>query len=359
MTSASDQPVSFEPSTLSEDHPAYATHQAAIRSVQRVINDMAPYQNVEVASTGIGQLLQLQPLILTGAGMSTDSGIPDYRGPEGSLRHSRPMTYQEFLHDDSARRRYWARSFVGWQHISDAAPHAGHEILARWNARGIISGIVTQNVDGLHQRSQRAADAAAGQDAVSGPIIPLHGSMDEVECLVCGVRESREEFGHRLQEANRDVAEHWHLDDIEINPDGDARIPTQWVQQFTMVRCLNCGSDKQTNCRVFWRNRSTAAQACISKLLEASGGLIVVGSSLAVMVVTVSFWKQIEHKPIGIINLGPTRGEQRATFRWRSGVRQALEWLDSSHLTQQLCFYVPCYCCSHDLMGSPLAIMLC
>jgi len=333
MTSASDQPVSFEPSTLSEDHPAYATHQAAIRSVQRVINDMAPYQNVEVASTGIGQLLQLQPLILTGAGMSTDSGIPDYRGPEGSLRHSRPMTYQEFLHDDSARRRYWARSFVGWQHISDAAPHAGHEILARWNARGIISGIVTQNVDGLHQRSQRAADAAAGQDAVSGPIIPLHGSMDEVECLVCGVRESREEFGHRLQEANRDVAEHWHLDDIEINPDGDARIPTQWVQQFTMVRCLNCGSDKLKPTVVYFGEIvPQQRKRAISKLLEASGGLIVVGSSLAVMS---SYRILLEadraHKPIGIINLGPTRGEQRATFRWRSGVRQALEWLDQQH----------------------------
>src|SRR5699024_1900270 len=122
MTSASDQPVSFEPSTLSEDHPAYATHQSAIRSVLRVINDMAPYQNVEVASTCIGELLLLQSLVLNGAGMSTGSGIPDYRGSEGSLRHSRPLTYQAFLHDDSARRRFWARSFVGWQHISVAVP---------------------------------------------------------------------------------------------------------------------------------------------------------------------------------------------------------------------------------------------
>ncbi len=330
MTSASDRPISFEPSTLSEDHPAYATHQAAIRSVQRVINDKAPYQNVEVASTGIGQLLQLQPLILTGAGMSTDSGIPDYRGPEGSLRHSRPMTYQEFLHDDTARRRYWARSFVGWQHMSDAAPHAGHEILARWNAQGIITGIVTQNVDGLHQRSQRAADTTAGQDAVPGPIIPLHGSMDEVECLVCGVRESREEFGHRLYEANRDVAQHWHLEDIEINPDGDARIPVEWVQQFTMVRCLNCGSDKLKPTVVYFGEIvPQQRKRAISKLLETSGALIVVGSSLAVMS---SYRILLEahraHKPIGIINLGPTRGEQRATFRWRSGVRQALEWLD-------------------------------
>src|SRR5699024_4261499 len=149
MTSASDQPVSFEPSTLSEDHPAYATHQAAIRSVQRVINDMAPYQNVEVASTGIGELLQLQPVILAGAGIATGCGMPEYRRPEGSLRHCRSMTYQECLQDGCARRRYWARSFVGWQHISAAAAHAGPEILARWNARGIISGIVTQNVDGL------------------------------------------------------------------------------------------------------------------------------------------------------------------------------------------------------------------
>lgn len=330
MTSSSDRPTSFGPAAFSEDHPAFATHQAAIRSVQRVIDDMAPYQNVQVASTGIGQLLNLNPLILTGAGMSTDSGIPDYRGPEGSLRHSRPMTYQEFLHDDAARQRYWARSFVGWQHMHEASPHSGHEVIARWNAAGRISGVVTQNVDGLHQRSQRAADAQAGQGTVSGPVIALHGSMDEIECLVCGVKEEREAFGLRLHDANLGVAEHWQITEDDINPDGDARIPQQWVDDFTMVGCLNCGSKNLKPTIVYFgeivpQQRKTA----ISELLEHSGALIVVGSSLAVM----SGYRMLleadrARKPIGIINLGPTRGEERATFRWRTGVKQALEWLD-------------------------------
>src|SRR5699024_10816895 len=153
----------------------------------------------------------------------------------------------------------------------------------------------------------------------------------EVECLVCGVRESREEFGHRLQEANRDVAEHWHLDDIEINPDGDARIPTQWVDEFTMVRCLNCGSTKLKPTVVYFGEIvPQQRKRAIQDLLENSGALIVVGSSLAVM----SGYRMLletdrARKPIGVVNRGPTRGEERATVRRRDGVKEALEWLDT------------------------------
>ncbi|OAV59148.1 Sir2 family NAD-dependent protein deacetylase [Enteractinococcus helveticum] len=330
MTDSSDRPIYSDASTLSEDHPAYATHQAAMRSVQRVIENTAPYQNVQVASTGIGQLLRLKPLVLTGAGMSTDSGIPDYRGPEGSLRHSRPMTYQEFLHDDAARHRYWARSFVGWQHMNAANPHAGHNIIAKWNTEGHIAGVVTQNVDGLHQQSQRVADQQATHGSEAGPIIALHGSMDEIECLVCGVKENREDFGIRLREANAGVADHWQISEELINPDGDARIPQDWVEQFQMVHCLNCGSDKLKPTVVYFgeivpKQRKEAIQT----LLDRSGALIVIGSSLAVMSgYRILLEADRARKPIGIINLGPTRGEERATFRWRSGVKQALEWLD-------------------------------
>lgn len=330
MTGSSDRPISFESSFLSEEHPAYATHQAAMRSVRRVIENTAPYQNVQVASAGIAHLLRLKPLILTGAGMSTDSGIPDYRGPKGSLRHSRPMTYQEFLHDDAARRRYWARSFVGWRHMHSATPHAGHRILAAWNAQGRIAGIVTQNVDGLHQQSQRAANkyVTSGRDA--GPIIALHGSMDEVECLVCGLKEDREAFGARLNAENTDIADNWQVSNEHVNPDGDARIPQEWVDQFRMVPCLRCGSDKLKPTVVYFgeiipKQRKIAIQ----KLLSESGALIVVGSSLAVMSgYRILLEADRARKPIGIVNLGPTRGEERANFRWRTGVQEALKWLD-------------------------------
>ena len=330
MTDSSDRPISSGVSTLSEDHPAYATHQAAMRSVQRVIKNTAPYQNVQVASTGIEQLLGLRPLVLTGAGISTDSGIPDYRGPEGSLRHSRPMTYQEFLHDDAARHRYWARSFVGWHHMNAAIPNTGHDIIASWNTKGHIAGVVTQNVDGLHQQSQRRADQLAGPNSIAGPVIALHGSMGEIECLVCGVKEDREKFGIRLRQANAGVADQWIISEEFINPDGDARIPQEWVEQFHMVNCLNCGSTKLKPTVVYFGEMVPKhRKAAIQDLLGRSGALIVIGSSLAVMSgYRILLEADRARKPIGIINLGPTRGEERATFRWRTGVRQALEWLD-------------------------------
>lgn len=333
MTSSSDRPISYESTYLSEDHPAYATHQAAIRSVRRVVDDTAPRQNVEVASNGIRQLLHLKPLVLTGAGMSTDSGIPDYRGPEGSLRHSRPMTYQEFLHDTSARRRYWARAFVGWQHLHAAHPHVGHDIIARWNATGLISGVVTQNVDGLHQRAQHNLSQIAEPSHNPGPVIALHGSMDNIECLVCGTTEPREAFGKRLRLENAHVADIWQVAPQDINPDGDARIPDQWVEEFVMIQCLNCGSEKLKPTVVYFGEIvPQRRKLAIQQLLEHSGALIVVGSSLAVMS---SYRILLEADrmriPIGIINRGPTRGEDRATFRWRTGVIPALEWLNTNH----------------------------
>lgn len=335
MTSSSNRPISFESSSFPEHHPAYATHQAAIRSVERVIDTTAPLQNVQVASTGLLQLLKLRPLILTGAGMSTDSGIPDYRGPEGSLRHSRPMTYQEFLHDKAARQRYWARSFVGWRHLHEATPHRGHEILARWNAQNIISGIITQNVDGLHQRTQRHTQVQDAQLAAPA-VIALHGSMDEIECLACGMTEDRESFGQRLQQANAHVADRWQVDQQDINPDGDARIPQEWVEEFTMVRCLHCGSDKLKPTVVYFGEIvPKQRKAAIRELMAESGALIVLGSSLAVMSsYRILLEADRSRKPIGIINLGPTRGEDRATFRWRTGVKPALEWLDEQLLAQ-------------------------
>lgn len=330
MQHSSDRPISFDPSSIAADHPAYATHQGALRSVQRVIDSSAPPQNVQVASTGLAQLLRLQPLVLTGAGMSTDSGIPDYRGPQGSLRHSRPMTYQEFLHDETARRRYWARSFVGWQHLNSARPHNGHEILARWNSQDRITGIVTQNVDGLHQQSQRMIGEQSAEEQALSPVIALHGSMDNIECLVCGVKENREAFGIRLYEANRHVAEQWRVSHEDVNPDGDARIPQAWVEEFTMVTCLNCGSDKLKPTVVYFGEIvPEQRKRKIQELLDQSGALIVIGSSLAVMSgYRILLAADRQRKPIGIINRGPTRGEERATFRWRAGVRPALEWLD-------------------------------
>ena len=154
--------------------------------------------------------------------------------------------------------------------------------------------------------------------------------MDEIECLVCGVHENREAFGRRLHHANAHRSEQWQVSHADINPDGDARIPQEWVDEFTMVTCLNCGSDKLKPTVVYFGEIvPQQRKVAISELLTSSGALIVVGSSLAVMSgYRILLEADRARKPIGIINLGPTRGEERATFRWRTGVKQALEWLD-------------------------------
>ncbi|MFE1715130.1 Sir2 family NAD-dependent protein deacetylase, partial [Streptomyces sp. NPDC058728] len=164
-------------------------------------------------------------LVLSGAGLSTESGIPDYRGEGGSLRRHTPMTYQEFTADARARRRYWARSHLGWRTFGRARPNAGHRAVAAFGRHGLLAGVITQNVDGLHQ--------AAG----SGGVVELHGSLDRVVCLSCGAFSARREVALRLEEANAGFAPVA----AGLNPDGDADLTDGLGGDFSVVPCSACG----------------------------------------------------------------------------------------------------------------------
>jgi len=187
---------------------------------------------------------------LTGAGMSTDSGIPDYRGPGSPAR--RPMNFDEFCSGPAARRRYWSRAFVGWQHMSGAAPNAGHRALARLQAADAIGTLVTQNVDGLH--------AAAG----SRPLIDLHGRISEVGCLDCRSVTSRHDLQIRLAALNPAYARA-DTSDIEIAPDGDALVDDS--ERFVLADCESCGGRLKPHVVFFGENvprdRVAAATALV------------------------------------------------------------------------------------------------
>lgn len=294
-------------------------HRAALRSIERVVGENTPLQDPHFASTGIRTMLERgSVLVLTGAGVSTDSGIPDYRGPNGSLLRHRPMTYQEFLHEPAARHRYWARSFVGWRHMTQAAPNPIHYRLAQWETEGKISGIVTQNVDGLH--------LAAG----SRNVIALHGDMESISCLNCGAAEGRLSLDARLVAANPGYLERVDLDPSLVNPDGDVSLDQAHVDEFTMVGCLKCGSVAlKPGVVYFGENVPVERKARLKELETASSALLVIGSSLAVM----SGYKLLldargSGKRVGLINGGPTRGDAKADYRWRTSISPALEQLD-------------------------------
>ena len=166
--------------------------------------------------------------VLSGAGLSTESGIPDYRGPSGALRARLPMTIAEFRGSRAARQRYWARAHIGWRRISAAQPNAGHRAVAGLQQAGVLDGIITQNVDGLHQ--------AAGASGV----IELHGTLGRVVCLACGGAESRDALDERLRVANPDLD--WAVV-ATSNPDGDVELADEQVARFRLVGCESCGAD--------------------------------------------------------------------------------------------------------------------
>jgi NAD-dependent SIR2 family protein deacetylase len=236
-------------------------------------------------------------VVLSGAGLSTDSGIPDYRGPSGSARRSTPMTYQTFTGDAIARRRYWARSHLGWRTIGDARPNDGHRAVARLQQLGVIDGIVTQNVDGLHQ----AAGAA--------DVVELHGNLARIRCLDCGAISSRAALSARLDAANPDFAGVAGV----VNADGDAEVDDALLDGFTVVDCTACGGMLKPDVVYFGEAVPPDRVARAFDLVEAARTLLVLGSSLTVhsgrRFVTRAAKLGIQ---VAIVNQGVTRGEPYA-----------------------------------------------
>jgi len=235
--------------------------------------------------------------VLSGAGLSTESGIPDYRGATGRLRRAEPMTYQTFTGTAAARRRYWARSHLGWRYVAGALPNEGHRAVAELEHRGLLTGIITQNVDGLHQ--------AAGARRV----IELHGSLGRVFCLGCGERTSREHLDARLRAANPD----WEGRVAGITPDGDAIVDDAAAATFRVVDCESCGGLLKPDVIFFGENVPGPRVEDCYRLVERSAGLAVFGSSLTVM----SGYRFVRHAarhgiPVVIINHGATRGDVHA-----------------------------------------------
>jgi NAD-dependent SIR2 family protein deacetylase len=239
--------------------------------------------------------------VLSGAGLSTESGIPDYRGAEGSLRRHTPMTYDVFAGSEEGRRRYWARSHLGWRTITRAAPNDGHLAVAALRNQGFLSGVITQNVDGLHQ--------AAGTPGV----VELHGSLDSVVCLGCRRTSSREELDRRLRAANPG----FEGEATRINPDGDVELADEVVRGFALVACTGCGSGVLKPDVVFFGENvpRPRVERCY-RLVDEANALLVLGSSLTVM----SGLRFVRYaaktgKQVLIVNHGETRGDQYATVR--------------------------------------------
>lgn len=238
-------------------------------------------------------------VVLSGAGLSTESGIPDYRGPSGALRRATPMTYQAFVGDLQARQRYWARSFLGWRMIARAAPNDGHRAVAELARQGLVAGIVTQNVDGLHQ--------AGGAQAV----VELHGSLARVICLDCGELSPREELDDRLRSANPQFAAQAGT----VNPDGDVELGDEQLAGFRTVDCGTCGGMLKPDVVFFGENvPRDRVQGCFA-MVERARLLLVLGSSLTVMSGRRFVLRAAKHGiPVAIVNQGPTRGDDFATL---------------------------------------------
>jgi NAD-dependent SIR2 family protein deacetylase len=256
------------------------------------------------------QLLRGRPIVvLTGAGVSTESGIPDYRSPEATARVRRPIHGPDFVRSEAVRRRYWARAMVGWERFRRAQPGPAHRAIAELEQRGIVTSVITQNVDRLHQ--------AAGSRCV----IELHGALAEVVCLRCGAIEDRNAVQLRMHEANGP----WNDGAARMTPDGDADLDDAAVAAFQVPACVGCGGALKPRVVLFGENveRPIVDEAFAS--VDHAGALLVAGTSLAVFSGYRFLRRAAERRiPIGIVNRGPVRGEEHAKVKIDASTGSAL-----------------------------------
>lgn len=251
--------------------------------------------------------------VLTGAGLSTDSGIPDYRGPDSPP--SNPMTIRQFTSDPAFRQRYWARNHVGWRHMDDTLPNAGHRALAALERASVVTGVITQNVDLLHTK------------AGSTNVVNLHGTYARVVCLGCGYTMSRAALADQLESLNPGFVERAGAGGgLAVAPDADAVVAD--TTSFHYLDCPSCGGMLKPDIVYFGESVAKAVVDQAYSLVEEADALLVAGSSLTVF----SGYRFVRHAaalgtPIAIVNRGPTRGDDLATVKVDGGCSELLTLL--------------------------------
>jgi NAD-dependent SIR2 family protein deacetylase len=270
----------------------------------------APAGSLEELAAFLG--LHDKVVLLTGAGMSTASGIPDYRDSDGVRRGKAPIQGPDFRRDEALRRRYWARSMVGYPTLSLAEPNAGHRAIAALEAQGRLAGLITQNVDGLHQR------------AGSGDVTELHGNIHRVACLACDARFARRAIQSLLVDANPAMLG----SAAAALPDGDADLEPASLAGFRVPGCPHCGGMLQPDVVFFGDGVSRASTAAAEAKLAAADAVLVVGSSLVVF----SGYRLCRMaadagKPVIALNLGKTRADHLLTIKTEASAEHALPQL--------------------------------
>ena len=277
-------------------------------------------QNFDESPISVSRLQQLtdfvqtnKPLfVLTGAGCSTQSGIPDYRDINGAWKHAQPVQYQDFMQRHTARQRYWARSMLGYPRVVNAKPNLAHQALAELERTGLVSSLVTQNVDGLHQK--------AGQRNV----IELHGSLAATRCMDCGDRYSRKLIQARLVEANAGFTQQC----AELAPDGDVRLEKVDISEFTVPDCTRCNGTLKPDVVFFGESVPKQRVSVAFSSLQRASGMIVIGSSLVVYSgYRFCRFAQTNNIPIAAINLGYTRADDQLTLKLEFNCAQTLSQL--------------------------------